>query len=490
MATTSREAVEIDHQHADQLKELIEKLDDHTFNFQKQISNWIGLQENPTNPGSGIEDDRTEKLDIRGLLLSQPKNMEAELGFHKELFSKLKFNFLEQTTKETFLKRVLAVPPQWCTPDDLKEAEAKNEELKVRLKAFKAETEEAKESLRELVDQVCDGNEAGRFFKLTAATNIKPYHIEHSKLIQSRNEAEELAKELVTMERDLEYYQSMANDDLQTTDELKSILEEQNGPIERLNAELEGWKLKLEEEQNRNTELKARLAELEATKDRAQTAATEAERSLSLRDPREDEYMRWYEHWTEKLMDLQGVRDLKAISENQLEVTYVIAEGKTTTVSLSVNTDENPSKPNLTLKSLDSTCNCDDIIEFFNENLDEGLITLSEAIPMALGEVVRRLRCYEARQAEFEEVAGQSGNNKPWTFKSDPGSDKVVIGVNSTGRSVVVRVDTDYPMHSDCFDVISIFPDGKVVDVVNLQKLIDEQKPTSVTGLINIVVAF
>jgi hypothetical protein len=64
-------------------KSLSQEIETRKFNFEKQIDQWITSQENPQDPNSGVEDDRTEKLDIRGLMLSQPKNMEAELRFHK-----------------------------------------------------------------------------------------------------------------------------------------------------------------------------------------------------------------------------------------------------------------------------------------------------------------------------------------------------------------------------------------------------------------------
>ncbi len=65
------------------------------------------------------DQERTEQWDIRSLLLSQPKNVEAELKFHKELFSKLKFNYIQQDSQEKFLKRVLEIPGLFVQPEDV-----------------------------------------------------------------------------------------------------------------------------------------------------------------------------------------------------------------------------------------------------------------------------------------------------------------------------------------------------------------------------------
>ena len=71
----------------------------------------LGNDEPTAGMGETFPDqERTEQLDIRGLLLSQPKNVLSELDFHKDLFSKLKFNYVEQESQEKFLKRVLEIP--------------------------------------------------------------------------------------------------------------------------------------------------------------------------------------------------------------------------------------------------------------------------------------------------------------------------------------------------------------------------------------------
>ena len=102
-----------------------------TFYFQLMKDSFISkyadssnpaLQDNQPKAGHGTtfpDAERTEQLDIRALLLSQPKNVAAELKFHKELFSKLKFNYVEQESQEKFLKRVLEIPPLYVSAEEV-----------------------------------------------------------------------------------------------------------------------------------------------------------------------------------------------------------------------------------------------------------------------------------------------------------------------------------------------------------------------------------
>ena len=84
-------------------------------------SSHSALNEPKAGHGTTFPDaERTEQLDIRALLLSQPRNVAAELKFHKELFSKLKFNYVEQESQEKFLKRVLEIPPLYVSPEEVK----------------------------------------------------------------------------------------------------------------------------------------------------------------------------------------------------------------------------------------------------------------------------------------------------------------------------------------------------------------------------------
>jgi hypothetical protein len=61
------------------------------------------------------------------------------MGCEQELFSKLRFSYLEQVTKEKFLRAIVGDPPQIVEHQDNVELEAKLVDVKAELKAQKTE---------------------------------------------------------------------------------------------------------------------------------------------------------------------------------------------------------------------------------------------------------------------------------------------------------------------------------------------------------------
>ncbi|MCJ1230483.1 hypothetical protein MMC12_007157 [Toensbergia leucococca] len=66
-----------------------------------------------------------------------PASLEADLSHYKELFSKLRFSYLEQVTKEKFLRAIVGEPPLIVEPQENAELEAQLAEVKGVLKAQK-----------------------------------------------------------------------------------------------------------------------------------------------------------------------------------------------------------------------------------------------------------------------------------------------------------------------------------------------------------------
>ena len=76
-----------------------------------------------------------------------PAELQAELAHYKELFSKLRFSYVEQVTKERFLKSIVADPPE---PVDARENEVLETQLTEDKAALKAKKGEVAERLQEL----------------------------------------------------------------------------------------------------------------------------------------------------------------------------------------------------------------------------------------------------------------------------------------------------------------------------------------------------
>ncbi|KAJ3416516.1 Tetratricopeptide repeat protein 16 [Chytridiales sp. JEL 0842] len=445
------------------LKSLLASLDTRTFHFQKQISHWIQLQENPEAPnadGTGpIEDDRTEKLDVRGLLLGQPKNMEAELRFHKELFSKLKFNFLEQTTKETFLKRVLAVPVQWPRSEEIREAEAKNESLKENLKAYKAETESAKEELESLVEAVCERYES---------------------LMELTKEAESVLQSLSEKQEELERLQQLVKPDMKTTSELQAIVDEQNSELERLQSELENLNSQIAEKKAKTAEMEENVKDLQTQKSEVEFSVAEAEMRVKMRDAKQDEC----QTWTEKLMEIQAIKSVDAVSTSCLRVTFFLGQ-KMDTVTLELNllTPDNMGQVMVDAKFLDFPCPLEDLVEASKTYRRLAPTTpLTDTLRFLVSESHSRLRKHHARLTEIDEL-GYRSKSEPWKIAYEPSTSVVKI-IKKNAKYVEVRLDSDYPRHSSCMEIVGVGPEGTFADVETLQGLLDEKEPATLTDLI------
>ncbi|KAF2146354.1 uncharacterized protein K452DRAFT_214346, partial [Aplosporella prunicola CBS 121167] len=71
-----------------------------------------------------------------------PASLQADLIHYKELFTKLRFSYVEQVTKEKFLTAITMDPPQFVEPQENVQLEAQLVEVKAALKAQKVEVAE------------------------------------------------------------------------------------------------------------------------------------------------------------------------------------------------------------------------------------------------------------------------------------------------------------------------------------------------------------
>lgn len=76
-----------------------------------------------------------------------PASLEADLAHYKELFAKLRFSYVEQVTKEKFIRAIVGEPPLIVTPQENLELEKQNVKAKGQLKALKMEVADMVEEL-------------------------------------------------------------------------------------------------------------------------------------------------------------------------------------------------------------------------------------------------------------------------------------------------------------------------------------------------------
>ncbi|KAJ5624414.1 hypothetical protein N7510_000723 [Penicillium lagena] len=82
---------------------------------------------------------RGSDVSVSNLNDPTPASLEADLTHYKELFSKLRFSYLEQVTKEKFLRAIVGDPPVVVGHNENVELETQLAEVKAELKASKEE---------------------------------------------------------------------------------------------------------------------------------------------------------------------------------------------------------------------------------------------------------------------------------------------------------------------------------------------------------------
>ncbi|KAK9775536.1 hypothetical protein SCAR479_07925 [Seiridium cardinale] len=82
---------------------------------------------------------RTSDVSNSSLDAPTPASLEADLTHYRELFAKLRFSYVEQVTKEKFIRAIVGDPPLIVSPQENLELEAQNAEAKAELKALKTE---------------------------------------------------------------------------------------------------------------------------------------------------------------------------------------------------------------------------------------------------------------------------------------------------------------------------------------------------------------
>lgn len=82
---------------------------------------------------------RTSDVSNSSLDTPTPASLDADLDHYRELFAKLRFSYVEQVTKEKFIRAIVGDPPLIVTPQENADLEASNAEAKAVLKALKTE---------------------------------------------------------------------------------------------------------------------------------------------------------------------------------------------------------------------------------------------------------------------------------------------------------------------------------------------------------------
>ncbi|KAL7621230.1 hypothetical protein AAE478_008547 [Parahypoxylon ruwenzoriense] len=82
---------------------------------------------------------RTSDISTSSLDATTPSSLEADLTHYRELFAKLRFSYVEQVSKEKFIRAIVGDPPLIVNPQENVDLEKENLEAKATLKALKTE---------------------------------------------------------------------------------------------------------------------------------------------------------------------------------------------------------------------------------------------------------------------------------------------------------------------------------------------------------------
>ncbi|KAI1433271.1 hypothetical protein GGR50DRAFT_515297 [Xylaria sp. CBS 124048] len=241
---------------------------------------------------------RTSDISSTSLDATTPASLEADLTHYRELFAKLRFSYVEQVTKEKFIRAIVGDPPLIVNPQDNVNLEKQNLEAKAILKALKTE----------VATMV---GELGKMAKILSQ-KYEGIKTETAKLEELPGKIEELER-VVAQLRNTRASEQNANPELNLplskTLELVDAKKRQQSELDRKLEQLQSQVPRKKKELDR---LRAELQPLETKRQNSVAAAREARRRKEavlggVEDL--DEMGRWHqavEVALKKILELEG----------------------------------------------------------------------------------------------------------------------------------------------------------------------------------------
>ncbi|KAF7553988.1 hypothetical protein G7Z17_g3238 [Cylindrodendrum hubeiense] len=224
----------------------------------------IRLSEPISSATSNDARQRTSDASNASLDAPTPAGLEADLTHYKELFAKLRFSYVEQVTKEKFIRAIVGDPPLIVTMQENLDLEKENAAAKSELKALKTE----------VADMVSELERKGK----ELSVRYESVQLETTKLQNLPSEIEELDARIAQL-RESQAMPAGSNPNLslplaKTLDLVtKRKLEQQE-----LARELESLQAKVPRKRKEADRLQAELQPLETKRQNSTTAAKEARR--------------------------------------------------------------------------------------------------------------------------------------------------------------------------------------------------------------------
>jgi DNA repair exonuclease SbcCD ATPase subunit len=216
--------------------------------------------------GTTAEQQRTSDVSNSSLNAPTPATLEADLSHYRELFAKLRFSYVEQVTKEKFIRAIVGDPPLIVTPQENLDLERDNAAAKAELKALK----------NEVADMVAELESRGR----DLATRYEAVRLETTRLEELPGQIAGLEDAIADLkEANAETLSANPNPELnlplaKTTD----LVESRKRQRDELDRQLDQLKAQVPRKKKELERLQAELQPLEAKKATSTAAAKEAQR--------------------------------------------------------------------------------------------------------------------------------------------------------------------------------------------------------------------
>lgn len=192
-----------------------------------------------------------------------PTSLDADLIHYKELFSKLRFSYVEQVTKEKFIRAIVGDPPLIVTLQENLDLERENAEAKAQLKNLKLE----------VAAMVSDLEARGRdLSKRYEKIQLETVRLEElpAKTIELENRIRELKDQNEESDADPKLQLPLAK--------TLSLVSKRKAEQQELARELEALQSKVPRKRKEVERLQAELQPLEVKRHNSTTAAREAQR--------------------------------------------------------------------------------------------------------------------------------------------------------------------------------------------------------------------
>ncbi|EMR09329.1 hypothetical protein PNEG_02284 [Pneumocystis murina B123] len=248
-----------------------------------------------------------------------PNMVESDLKYFKELFSKLKFSYIEQETKERYLRAILDDPILVIENKDNLELEKKNMELKSLLKNTKESLNATCQNLEQTISKVCN---------------------EYEIMIQQALEASDMLKEIEKMEAEIEELkdnEQNAEQNLSLKDSL-SLLSSQTAKSIKLKKDIKNYQTIY---QHKKKQLEEATEEIRKSENEKQSCETFAKEALHTRNTfstdnryKKEQTCLWYQSLLDLQTSLFEIKNLK--QDNTKEHIYFTLKTHTGDINIHI----------------------------------------------------------------------------------------------------------------------------------------------------------